>query len=103
MLTYFYKCLPLVIVAAVVILSLPWLGLIALMIVALPALAALAALAWEIVAVPYRLGQVVTRHWHDRSGASPRMAPLSLARHQRPSPRDGSGLLAFDQARYRQD
>jgi hypothetical protein len=42
MVRYFYAWTPLVIVAAVVLLSMPWLGLIALMIVALVALAALA-------------------------------------------------------------
>ena len=63
---YFYAWTPLVIVGTVVILSLPWLGLIALMFFALVALAALAALAWAIVALPYVLGRAVSRHWNGR-------------------------------------
>ena len=51
MVRYFYAWTPLVIVGTVVLLSLPWLGLIALMIFALVALVALAALALAIVAV----------------------------------------------------
>ena len=52
MVRYFYAWTPLVIVGTVVLLSLPWLGLIALVVFALVALAALAALAWAIVFVP---------------------------------------------------
>jgi hypothetical protein len=79
MVTYFYKWLPLVVVAAIVILSLPWLGLIALMIVAL---VVLPALAWAIVVVPYMLGRAISRRWQE-SGASPRAAAaLSPATHE---------------------
>ena len=86
MVRYFYKGTPLVIVAGVVFLSMPWLGLIALMVVAIPALGALAALGWTIATVPYRLGQAVTRHWHERSDAGPQAAPFPLAgRHIRSS------------------
>lgn len=61
----------------------PWLGLIALMIVALVALAALAALAWAVVFVPYMLSRAISRRWHIRIGASPRTAPaLAPARRQ---------------------
>jgi hypothetical protein len=62
--------MPLVIVGTVVLLSLPWLGLIALMLVAL---VVLAAVAWAIVAVPYVLGRAISRRW-EGSGASPRTA-----------------------------
>jgi hypothetical protein len=54
MVRYFYAWTPLVIVGTVVLLSLPWLGLIALMIASLVALAALAALAWRSSSCPTR-------------------------------------------------
>ncbi len=64
MVRYFYAWIPVVAVGTLVVLSLPWLGLIAL-IVAMPlVLGALAALAWAIVAVPYRLGLAISQHWH---------------------------------------
>jgi hypothetical protein len=83
MVRYFYAWTPLVIVATVVLLSLPWLSLIALVIVSL---VALAALAWAIVSVPLLLSRSISRRWHVRSGASPRTAAaLSPARHQNES------------------
>ena len=85
MVRYFYAGTPLVIVATVVVLSLPWLGVIALMVAALVALAALAALAWTIVAVPYVLGRAVSRRWHDRRDASPRTAAAALSPAKRQS------------------
>ena len=72
MVRYFYAWTPLVIVAAVVLLSMPWLGLIALMIVAIVAVAALALLVWALVFVPYMLSRAISRRWHMRGGASPR-------------------------------
>jgi hypothetical protein len=57
----FYAWTPLVIVATVLLLSLPWLGLIALMIAAPFALVAVAALAWAILAAPYMLGRAISR------------------------------------------
>ncbi len=74
MVRYFYSFTPLVIVGTVVLLSLPWLGLIALMVFLLAGLAALAALAAAIVYVPYALVRAVARHWHVASGARPRTA-----------------------------
>lgn len=71
MLRYFYAWTPLVIVASVVLLSLPWLGLIALMIVSLVALAALAS---AIVVAPYMLVRAIARRWQSSSAASPRTA-----------------------------
>jgi len=56
-------------------LSMPRLGLIALMIVAIVAVVALATLAWAVVFVPYMLSRAISLRWHVRSGASPRMAP----------------------------
>jgi hypothetical protein len=80
MVRYFYAWTPLVIVAAIVLLSMPWLGLVALMIVAL---VALAALVWAVVYVPYMLSRAISRRWHMRIGASPRTAPaLAPARRQ---------------------
>ena len=80
MVRYFYAWTPLFIVEAIVILSLPWLGLIALMIVALVALPAFAGV---VVFVPYTLGRAISRRWQGRSGASPRAAAvLSPAPHQ---------------------
>src|SRR5438876_10633426 len=54
----------------------PWLGLIALMIVAIVALITLAALAWAIVFVPYMLSRGISRRWHGRTGAIPRTAAV---------------------------
>jgi hypothetical protein len=80
MVRYFYAWTPLVIVGTVVLLSLPWLGLIALMIVSL---VALAVLALAVVFVPYMLSEAISRRWHSRSAASPRTAAaLSPARRQ---------------------
>jgi len=85
MVRYFYAWTPLVIVATVVLLSLPWLGLIAVMIVAL---AAMAALAWAIVSVPYLLVQAISRGWQH---ASPRTAAAAPARRQGAPPVFGKG------------
>jgi hypothetical protein len=71
MVRYFYAWTPLVIVGTVVLLSLPYLGLIALVIYAL---VALAALAWATVYVPYMLSRAISRRWHNRSGATARTA-----------------------------
>lgn len=80
MVRYLYAWTPLVIVGTVVFLSIPWLGLIALMIVSL---VALAALAWAIVFVPYMLSRAISRRWHSRIGARPRTAAaLSPASRQ---------------------
>jgi hypothetical protein len=67
MVRYFYLWTPVVIVfGTAIILTIPYLAVIVFLVVTL---VALAALAWAIVAVPYRLGHSVTRHWHGRSGA----------------------------------
>ena len=79
MVRYFYALTPLVIVGTVFILSLPWLGLAALLVFALVALAALAALAWAIVVAPYLLVRSVARRWHGRSVAyQPQPGPLAV-------------------------
>ena len=93
MVRYFYAWTPLVIVAAVFILSMPWLGLIALVVAAIVALVALATLAWAVVFVPYMLSRAISRRWHIRSGASPRTAPaLSPAGRQNESVWQGAPL-----------
>lgn len=91
MVSYFYAWTPLVIVAAVFVLSMPWLGLVALMIVALVALVALGALAWAVVFVPYMLSRAIRQRGHIRSGASPRTAPIvSPARREDDSAWEGA-------------
>ena len=99
MVRYFYALTPLVIVTTIALLSAPWLGLIALMILSLVALGALAALAWAIAFVPYMVSRAIARRWRSRSGASPRPAPtLSPAdfgvRPTRPMPAAATLLLA---------
>jgi hypothetical protein len=79
MVRYFYAGTPLVIVGTVVLLALPWLGLIALMIAAPVALVALAALAWAILALPYMLGRAISRRLHGNLEARPQTAALSPA------------------------
>lgn len=86
MVRYFYAWTPFVIVGTVVFLSLPWLSLIALMLVSLVALPALAI---ALVFVPYALIRAISRRWQDRSSAGPRTtAVLSPATHQ-PASRRG--------------
>jgi hypothetical protein len=99
MVRYFYAWTPLVIVTTGVLLSAPWLGLIALMILSLVALGALAALASAIAFVPYMLSRAISRRWRSRSGASPRPAPAlspadSGVRSTRPIPASATLLLA---------
>jgi hypothetical protein len=77
MVRYFYAWTPLVIVVGTaVLLTSPYLALIALMVVSL---GALAALAWAIVWVPLTLSRAFSRRWQGRSGASARVAALSPA------------------------
>ena len=67
--SYFYIWTPFFIVAgAAVLLTAPWLALIALMIVTL---VALAALAWAIVSVSLMLSRAIKHRWHGGHGASP--------------------------------
>jgi hypothetical protein len=74
MVRYLYLWPPLVILGAVVVLSAPWLALIALAVVAIVALGALAGLAWAIVLVPYWFVGAIGRRWHMSGGATPRRA-----------------------------
>jgi len=80
---YFYAWTPLFVIGTISILSLPWLGLIALMVAALIPLAALAGLAWAVISWSSMLVRATSRAWHGRSGATPRTAvTLSPARRQ---------------------
>jgi hypothetical protein len=85
MVRYFYLWTPYVIVGTVVLLALPWLGLIALIIVAL---VALPALVLAFVVAPYMLIQAIGRRWQGRSDARPRTAPV-LSPARQPSFRKG--------------
>ena len=76
MVRYFYLWTPYVIVGTIVLLSLPWLGLIALMVVALVALPALAI---AIVAAPYMLVQAIGRRWEARGATAQTADVLSPA------------------------
>ena len=78
MVRYGYALMPLVIVAAIVLLAMPWLALFALMAVVVVAIVTLAALAWAVVLVPYTLSRAVVRRRQTRSGASPRTASVSF-------------------------
>jgi hypothetical protein len=77
---YFYSWTPVVIVfAALLVLSIPWLAPIALTIVLL---AALAALAYGVETTAHILSHAISRRWQGRSSASPETAPaLAPVRH----------------------
>jgi hypothetical protein len=83
MVRYFYAWAPLFFIGTLVVLALPWLGLIALMVVALVALPALGfALVWATVSATHMVMRAAG-HFHRRSAASPRTAPaLSPGRSQ---------------------
>ena len=86
MLRYFYAWTPLVLVATIVLLALPWLGLIALIIVSL---VAVPALAFATVVAPYLLVQAVARRLQGRHTASRRPAVVLAPTAQRPTLRKG--------------
>jgi hypothetical protein len=78
--SYFFKWIPLVAIAALCILSLPWLGLIALFVV----LAALVPLAIGIAYAPYRFGRAISHRWKSHAVARQRTADLHA--HRNPYP-----------------
>jgi hypothetical protein len=82
MVRYLYAWTPLVVVGTVFLLSLPWLGLFALIALMTVSLVALAAFAWAIVSVPQMVGHTISRRWQDRGGASPRTAVLEGTEHR---------------------
>jgi len=69
MVRYFYAWTPLVIVGTIFLVALPWLGLIALMLVTITVLPALAL---AILFAPYMLVRAIVRHSH-------RVQPQALA------------------------
>jgi hypothetical protein len=83
MVKYFYAWTPFVIVGTVVLLTLPYLGLFALLVVLLLPLVALASLAWAVVFVSSMLSRAASGRWHSSSAASPATAAaLAPARRQ---------------------
>jgi hypothetical protein len=96
MVRYFYAWTPLAtIVATVVLLSSPYLALIALMVVSL---AAVAAVAWAIVSVPLMLRRTIRRRWQSRSGAewtngAPAASPARAVLQQTPPVPAGATML----------
>jgi hypothetical protein len=77
MLRYWYAETPLVIVWGVlVLLALPFLPLVTLAAAVVLALAVLAGLAWVLVVVPYELGRAVVRHWHSRDMRLSTVSPV---------------------------
>ena len=77
MLSYCCSWTPLVILTSVALLSLPWLGLIALFVLSLFVLGLLATLAWTVIWVPRTLSLAVRNRWRVRNRAS-RATALSL-------------------------
>jgi hypothetical protein len=80
MVRYWFSFTPLVVVATVVLLALPWLGVIALMLFTLAALATLAALVAGVVVAPYMLVRSVGRRRHNRRGMVLQPVRLAAAR-----------------------
>jgi hypothetical protein len=77
-LSYCFAWTPLVILMTVVLLSLPWLGLIALFVFSLLVLALLATLAWTVIWVPRTLSRPYVTAGESaiaRVGARPRPRP----------------------------
>ena len=89
MVRYFYAWTPLFLVGTLCILSLPWLGLIALMVVAL---VALPALGLAIVIVPYMLSRDLSRLWQRRGNAVRRTAPAVHVFGHSNAPADWLGI-----------
>jgi hypothetical protein len=84
MVNYFYKWIPIFIVGTILLLGLPWLGLIAVMVVALVLLGALGMLGAAIAWVIGMLSQKISDRWHGRSGAKTRDEPRTVAGPLRP-------------------
>ena len=75
MVRYFYAWTPLFIVGTVVLLTLPWLGVIALMLVTVVLLVALADLAYAIASALRVLGGAISHPWHGRGWARQALTP----------------------------
>lgn len=74
MANYFYKWIPVFILGTIFILGLPWLGLIAVIVVAGALVGALAALAFAIARAVGALSRAISHVWRPRSGATHGMA-----------------------------
>jgi hypothetical protein len=79
MVRYFYAWTPLVIVGTIVLLALPWLGLIALVAVSV---VALPALALALVVGPYIFIRAIGRRLEGHVAASPQPAVVLSPAHQ---------------------
>ncbi len=77
MVRYFYAWTPFLIVGTVVLLSLPWLGAIALMLVSVVLLVALAELAYAIAGALRVLSRAISHPWHGQSGARQTLTPAT--------------------------
>jgi hypothetical protein len=96
MVRYWYSLTPLVVVLTVILLALPWLGLVALMLFALIVLAALGGFGWGIVFVVRWVVWAVGRRRPSRSDLRRRRATLSAARSSvRPSQPTPAGAVVL--------
>ena len=82
MVRYFYAWTPLVLITVLVLLALPWLGLIALFVALL---VVLPVLAFATVAAPYLLVRAIARRLHGRISASPQPVAVHSAATQQPT------------------
>jgi hypothetical protein len=67
MANYFYKWMPLVVLGSIFLLALPWLGLIALLVVVFLLVGALATLALAVARAVGTVGRAIGRPWHGPS------------------------------------
>jgi hypothetical protein len=86
MVRYFYLWVPPFLIGTLCILALPWLGLIALMIVAR---ALVTAIALVFVYVPYGLGRAMSPLTHSRGEANPRPAAVVAVATRQPAYENG--------------
>jgi hypothetical protein len=75
MANYFYKWTPLFVLGTVLLLGLPWLGLIALVVVVLVLVSAVATLAFGVAWAIGTVSRAITRRWHGRTALGHGMAP----------------------------
>ena len=92
MVRYFYAWIPFVFVGTLCLLALPWLGLIALMVVALAVVPATAVL---IVYVPYTLVRAIGRSLKGTTVVRPRTAPVLAPAAPQPALEGYRAVSAF--------
>jgi amino acid transporter len=87
MANYFYKWIPLFVLGTILLLGLPWLGLIALIVVVFSLFSALAALTFAVGRAIGAVSRAIARQWDGRTsprhGMAPNLAPAPSA--QRPA------------------